>query len=162
MAKYLRKVVPESLTGYVSMPSPQLWAGWTKPGIYLALLQLHLPARELRTSRPLSCWSLLCNSIQLKHATEPSQNKGIGPWVFPYISRAVHYNLSLDRRILSCDFSFCSSHPSPASLSGTQEPVAAGGYRYCPNEEAEYGKNDWGALSWWCSTEKGRRRYPAW
>ena len=33
---------------------------------------------------------LLCNSIWLKQATEPSLNKGIGPWVFTYIFSALH------------------------------------------------------------------------
>ena len=33
--------------------------------------------------------------------------------------------------VLAHYFSHCPSHPSPAFLSGTQEPVAAGGYRSC-------------------------------
>ena len=112
---------------YPVCPSPTLsWLNkpphTLEPGVWLCYTSIFLP----ETWELPNFWAAQEPTLQLevllKLATEPSQNKGMGPWVSPIYIQCRTFKIEpwSENFVLAHCFSCPLSPPTPAFLSGTQ------------------------------------------
>jgi hypothetical protein len=101
-----------------------------EPGVWPCYICIFLPENwEL----PARCWAaeeptLQLNPAETSNRTQLKQRDGSLGFPICVQCHALKIEPWSENFVLARNFSHCPSHPSPAFLSGTQEPVAAGGY----------------------------------